>query len=47
MPWAEAKIIDIKLCIHTLRSKVAKLGAIVTCPIEGALLFVANKSTKE
>lgn len=47
MSWAEAKVIDVKLCIHSLRSKVPEFRAIVACTVEGALLFVANEATKE
>jgi hypothetical protein len=45
----EAEIVDVKLGVHTLQSKIVCLRAILACAIEGtALLFVASdEATKK
>jgi hypothetical protein len=44
---AEAEVVDIQLCVHSLRSRVVCLGAIVASSIWGTLLFVASDEAAE
>jgi hypothetical protein len=39
---AEAHVVDIELCVHTLWSRVVCLGAMFACSIRGSFLLVAS-----